>query len=241
MQKSLLYRPDIDGLRAAAVLSVVIYHFFPHALRGGFTGVDVFFVISGFLIARIIFTQLSENRFSFLDFYARRIRRIFPALIVVLIATFLFGKIIFFDHEFLILAKHLLASVGFVANFVFWREAGYFDITAELKPLLHLWSLGIEEQFYIAFPFILWFAHKKNWKLLGVVVFLFVLSLLTNLVGINYRRVATFYLPVTRVWELLAGAIVAKLSLCGGGEGYFLIKSMGCVLGIFYLLSVLFF
>jgi peptidoglycan/LPS O-acetylase OafA/YrhL len=150
------YRPDIDGLRAIAVLSVVAFHAFPLWLQGGFIGVDIFFVISGFLISTIIFESLERNAFSFRTFYARRILRIFPALTVVLVATLAFGWLALLADELSQLGRHALAGAGFYSNFVLWREVGYFDNAAETKPLLHLWSLSIEEQFYILWPLILW-------------------------------------------------------------------------------------
>ena len=135
-----------------AVLSVVWYHAFPASLRGGFVGVDVFFVISGFLISTIIFSNLDRGTFSLVEFYNRRIRRIFPALILVLVACLAFGWFRLFADEFAQLGKHVAGGMGFVANFLLWGESGYFDDAAEAKPLLHLWSLGIEEQFYIFWP-----------------------------------------------------------------------------------------
>ena len=149
------YRPDIDGLRAIAVLSVVCFHAFPDLLKGGFIGVDIFFVISGFLISTIIFENLDKGTFSFSEFYSRRIKRIFPALLLVLIACYSFGWFALLADEHKQLGKHIAAGAGFVSNFVFWNESGYFDNAAETKPLLHLWTLGIEEQFYIIWPLLL--------------------------------------------------------------------------------------
>ena len=143
------YRPDIDGLRAIAVVSVVIFHAFPTILTGGFIGVDIFFVISGFLITSIILNNIENNKFSFLDFYSRRVKRIFPALILVLTACYVFGWILLLPGEYKQLGKHIASGIGFVANIVYWGESGYFDSSAETNPLLHLWSLGVEEQFYI--------------------------------------------------------------------------------------------
>jgi peptidoglycan/LPS O-acetylase OafA/YrhL len=154
------YRPDIDGLRAIAVLSVVGFHAFPGWLKGGFIGVDVFFVISGYLISTIIFSSLRQSSFSFTEFYARRITRIFPALLVVLLASFILGWHVLLADEFKQLGKQIAGGAGFVSNFILWRESGYFDNAAETKPLLHLWSLGIEEQFYFAWPLLLWTAFK---------------------------------------------------------------------------------
>jgi peptidoglycan/LPS O-acetylase OafA/YrhL len=142
------YRPDIDGLRAVAVLSVVIFHAFPGLLRGGFVGVDIFFVISGFLISTILIGNLRRGRFSLAEFYGRRVRRIFPALLLVLIASEALGWFTLLADEYQQLGKHTAGGAGFVSNFVLWGESGYFDSTAESKPLLHLWSLGIEAQFW---------------------------------------------------------------------------------------------
>src|SRR5476651_1651062 len=146
------YRSDIDGLRGFAVLAVVGFHGFPTRVGGGFVGVDIFFVISGFLISSIIIESLQRDEFSFLEFYARRIRRIFPALAVVLIACMSFGWFVLFPDEYQQLGKYIGAGAGFVGNLVSLHEAGYFDTSASLKPLLHLWSLGVEEQYYIVWP-----------------------------------------------------------------------------------------
>ncbi len=207
------YRSDIDGLRAVAVLSVVFYHAFPGWVKGGFIGVDIFFVISGFLISTIIFENLERNSFNFYEFYGRRIRRIFPALIVVLTFCLALGWLILVSDELNQLGRHIAAGVGFVSNFVLWGEAGYFDNEAETKPLLHLWSLGIEEQFYIVWPFLLWFAWKSRINLLAVAAILTIASLILNLVGIRQDPVSVFYLPLTRFWELLCGSILAWLAL----------------------------
>src|SRR5580704_10363502 len=160
----LRYRADIDGLRAVAVIAVVLYHAFPKLVPGGFVGVDTFFVISGYLITGIIIGGLeSPAGFSFADFYARRVRRIFPALILVLAATLAVGVTIFLPSELTSLTKNAIASAFFGANFMLLSEAGYFDLAAHLKPLLHLWSLGIEEQFYLAWPLALWLTPRK-WR-----------------------------------------------------------------------------
>jgi len=156
------YRADIDGLRGVAVLSVVGYHPTPYWVRGGFIGVDVFFVISGFLISTIIFDNLHRGSFSFAEFYGRRIRRIFPAVIIVLIACLAFGWFFLFADEYRQLGEHVAGGAAFISNFILWNESGYFDNAAATKPLLHLWSLGIEEQFYIVWPLLLWFALKKK-------------------------------------------------------------------------------
>ena len=202
------YRPDIDGLRAIAVLAVVIFHAFPAVLPGGFTGVDIFFVISGYLITAILTNSLQEGRFSIATFYARRIRRIFPGLVIVLLAVYVLGWFCLTGDEYKQLGKHILAGAAFVANWAFWTEAGYFDQTADSKPLLHLWSLGVEEQFYIVWPLLLWVGfrfRKVGW--LCVVVAL--ASFATNLALIHHHASAAFYWPMSRMWELIAGGAIA--------------------------------
>lgn len=207
------YRADIDGLRAIAVLSVVGYHAFPAWVRGGFVGVDIFFVISGFLISNIIFENLERGSFSFLEFYSRRIKRIFPALLVVLIACFAFGWFALLAEEYSQLGKHIAAGAGFVSNLVLWRESGYFDNLAETKPLLHLWSLGIEEQFYILWPLTMWAAWKSRMNLFVISVAVIAVSFALNIYGINKYATATFYSPQTRFWELVCGSLLAWYAL----------------------------
>lgn len=207
------YRPDIDGLRGLAVLSVVWFHAFPASMSGGFIGVDIFFVISGYLITTIILESLDRHQFSFAAFYGRRIRRIFPALLLVLVATYALGWVFFLPDDFAQLGKHIAAGSGFVSNLVLWSEAGYFDKSAEAKPLLHLWSLGVEEQFYIAWPILLWGVWKRNVSVLAVTAIVFCASFALNKYGISHDRVATFYSPLTRFWELLAGSLLAWASL----------------------------
>lgn len=207
------YRPDIDGLRAVAILSVLAFHAFPIRVQGGFIGVDVFFVISGFLISSIIFENLDKGTYSFTEFYARRIRRIFPALLLVLAASYLFGWFALLSDEYKQLGKHIAAGAGFVSNWVFWNEAGYFDNAADTKPLLHLWSLGIEEQFYIVWPLVIWFAWKSRFNLFLLTISIATLSFYLNIQGVKKDAVATFYAPQTRFWELLSGTALAWFTL----------------------------
>lgn len=207
------YRSDIDGLRAIAVLSVVIYHAFPNFLKGGFVGVDIFFVISGFLISTIIFENLNNNSFSFATFYSRRIRRIFPALIIVLITTIIFGFYVLFSDEFQQLGKHIIGGTTFSSNFTLLKESGYFDTASELKPLLHLWSLGIEEQFYIIFPLVCYFLYKYNVRLLLFIIPFTIISFYLNIKGIKTDISKTFYYPHTRFWELLFGSLLAYFTI----------------------------
>ncbi len=203
------YRTDIDGLRALAVLPVVAFHAFPGLIPGGFIGVDIFFVISGFLISTILLENLRKGTFSFAEFYSRRIRRIFPALLVVLSASYAFGWFALLPEEFMQLGKHIAAGAGFVSNFLLWSESGYFDSAAEAKPLLHLWSLGIEEQFYVAWPLLLWVVARFRLNALTAILVVATISFALNIVGIGHDAVATFYSPQTRWWELLTGAALA--------------------------------
>src|ERR1700733_10316793 len=199
------YRSDIDGLRAVSILAVVGYHVFPKWVPGGFVGVDVFFVISGFLISTIIFGSLAESSFSFIEFYAHRIRRIFPALIIVMIFCLAVGWDVLLPAEFEYLGKHIAARTGFVQNLLLSNESGYYDIASELKPLNHLWSLAIEEQFYAVFPLLLWGAWRLGFNLLGLVAAICGISFALNIFGISHYPTATFFSLSTRAWELMAG------------------------------------
>jgi peptidoglycan/LPS O-acetylase OafA/YrhL len=211
------YRADVDGLRAVAVLAVVAYHAFPAAAPGGFVGVDTFFVISGFLITRIIVTEMAAGTFTMRKFYGRRIRRIFPALIVVLAATLALGWAVLSSDEYRMVGTHVAAGGAFVSNIKLWREAGYFDTAAAAKPLLHLWSLGIEEQFYLIWPPVLLFAWRFGRRVPHVTAIILAASFLLNIATIGYSQPAAFYAPLTRFWELMTGAMVALLTLNGSG------------------------
>lgn len=210
------YRSDIDGLRAIAVLSVVAFHAFPEYISGGFIGVDIFFVISGYLISTIIFENLDKGIFSFKDFYSRRIRRIFPALFLVLILSFAFGWFALLTEEYRQLGKHIAGGASFLSNFFLWRESGYFDNTSDTKPLLHLWSLGIEEQFYIVWPILLWLTWKRKANFLKITIFIALISFAVNIFTIYVNPVASFYSPLSRFWELLIGAVLAYIVLYRG-------------------------
>jgi len=207
------YRPDIDGLRAIAVIAVVVFHAFPNFLKGGFIGVDIFFVISGYLISTIIFENLDRKTFSFTEFYVRRIKRIFPALVLVLIVSLAFGWFTLLDDEYRQLGLHTTAGAGFISNFILWNESGYFDNASDTKPLLHLWSLGIEEQFYIVWPLLLWLAWKFKFNLVIVTILIATVSFILNIKGVKTDIVATFYSPQTRFWELLTGSLLAWMTL----------------------------
>ena len=203
------YRADIDGLRAVAVLSVLAYHAMPLWLPGGFIGVDVFFVISGFLITSLILGNLARGSFSITEFYGRRVKRIFPALLVVLLATYVCGWQVLLADEYAQLGAHIAGGASFVSNLLLWHESGYFDNASYSKPLLHLWSLGIEEQFYVLWPWLLCLAHRRAWPAPALLVVLIALSFAANLVRLEHDSVAAFYAPDARFWELFCGALLA--------------------------------
>src|SRR4249919_1705419 len=190
----LAYRRDIDGLRAVA-------------------GVDVFFVISGYLISRILFGGMARGHLAFAEFYRRRIRRIFPALVVVLLATACAGWVLLTPGDYRQLGKHIVGGAAFVSNLVLWRESGYFDAAAELKPLLHLWSLGVEEQFYIAWPIALWVAWRARLHRAVVLGSLVAASFALNLWMARHDPTGDFYSPLSRFWELGSGALLAHASM----------------------------
>ena len=200
------YRPEIDGLRALAILPVLFFHYRIPPFHGGFVGVDVFFVISGFLITQLIVAEQREGRFSLTRFYERRIRRIFPALFVMLTAATAAAVVILFPVDLVRYANSLGATAAFASNFEFWRETGYFDVIAAEKPLLHLWSIAVEEQFYLLFPAILLLFARRRVAVVGAI---FALSLAFAAWGVVHAPSATFYLLPGRAWELMLGALLA--------------------------------
>lgn len=207
------YRADIDGLRAVAIIAVVLYHGFPTIVTGGFVGVDVFFVISGFLISANIFRQIDAGAFGFRDFYGRRIRRIFPALIVVLVACLSYGFVVLLPSELALLGKNVVGGAGFASNLLLWHEAGYFDQAAVYKPLLHLWSLGVEEQFYIVWPAALWLLARWRQACPIVLLLAWAVSLGVSIAIVGHHETVDFYAPFTRLWELDSGGLLAWLTL----------------------------
>lgn len=208
--KSSHYRADIDGLRAIAVLAVLFYHAQFSVASGGYAGVDVFFVISGYLITNIIWHQIVNTKFSILHFYERRIRRIFPALYFLFIFV-LIGAIWLYTPEKLIgVAKSMLATIGFSSNILFWSESGYFDTPSTLKPLLHTWSLAVEEQFYLIYPWFLWAGWRYARKYFRHIFGLFLLlSFAGNLFVLQNDPGAAFYFFHLRAWELMIGGAIA--------------------------------
>lgn len=206
MSKS--YRPEIDSLRAIAVLLVVVYHAFPGFIPGGYLGVDIFFVISGFLITSQITEQIEAKTFSFADFYLRRFRRLFPALILVVTVTTVLAFLFFYQSEFKQYCLHLSGVGSFSSNIIYLFEDGYFDASAIQKPLLHLWSLAVEEQFYLVWPFTLIIISRFKWNRSLVTASLLGLSLVGFAWVSRNNSTLAFYLPFTRIWELLAGALL---------------------------------
>ncbi|MCF7969083.1 MAG: acyltransferase [Methylococcaceae bacterium] len=204
------YRREIDGLRALAVLPVILFHAGFERFSGGFVGVDVFFVISGYLITTIILAELEQGKFSIVNFYERRARRILPALFLVMLVCIPFAWLYLPSPEYKDFSQSLVAVSVFASNILFWRESGYFDTAAELKPLLHTWSLAVEEQYYVLFPpvLMLFWRLGKRWILvmLGLV---FVASLAVAEWAAYAKPAAAFYLLPTRGWELLVGAFAA--------------------------------
>jgi len=207
------YRPDIDGIRAIAVVSVIISHGFPTLLPGGFVGVDIFFVLSGYLISSILIKSIQAGNFSILHFYDRRVRRIFPALIATLLAVILAGWTFLFRPEFANLGWHVVSSALFSENFMLWSEAGYFDVSSKLKPTLHLWSLAIEEQFYIFWPLILVYIYKKKINFMAALYVMAAASFALNLWYVSNDPTAAYYSPLGRFWELMIGAALAHVEL----------------------------
>jgi peptidoglycan/LPS O-acetylase OafA/YrhL len=203
------YRKDIDALRGLSVLLVVIYHAFPEKLPGGFIGVDIFFVISGYLITSIIYSQLKKNEFSFLHFYNRRIRRIFPALFTVLLASLAIGWFILFPDEYKQLARHVSYATIFIQNFTLIEELGYFDVASHYKPLLHLWTLSIEEQYYLLWPAILVVIFRFKLNTFKILISIILISFIANIYFVTDYKDQVFFHSITRFWELGLGSLLA--------------------------------
>ena len=206
------YRSDIDGLRAVAVLAVVFFHANIPFLTGGYVGVDIFFVISGYLITKILIKELNDNSFSFKAFWMRRIRRILPVSIFILIVTLIAFYFVYSSSLLLDLAKSAIAQTVFLSNVYFWMGGGYFDTASELKPLLHNWSLSIEEQYYFFYPVLLAFLYRFLCHKIFVFVFVFFISsfVLSTYLVYTSPGIAFYFLP-SRAWELTAGGLVALL------------------------------
>jgi peptidoglycan/LPS O-acetylase OafA/YrhL len=207
--RRLPYRADVDGLRAVAVVAVIVYHAFPGALRAGFTGVDVFFVISGYLISSLIWRGLADGTFSPLTFYARRVLRLFPALLVVLAACLIAGWWLLAPGGYEDLGRDTAAAAVYLSNFVFWRESGYFAPAASARPLTHLWSLAVEEQFYVLYPWLLIATFRRKRATVMLLLGILAASFAVSVVILRVDPAQAFYLLPSRFWELLAGGLLA--------------------------------
>ena len=207
------YRAEIDGLRALAVIPVIFFHAGFQVFSGGFVGVDVFFVISGYLITTIIISDIENKSFSLANFWARRARRILPELFFVMLACIPFAFMWMLPVEMKSFSSSLIAVSLFLSNILFWQESGYFAATADEKPLLHTWSLAIEEQYYVLFPIFLLFAWRlgKN-KVFIMIVILATISFLLSEWGWRNKPNANFYFAPTRAWELFAGSVAAFIT-----------------------------
>ncbi|HEX8596366.1 MAG TPA: acyltransferase family protein [Pseudomonas sp.] len=207
---ALSYRPEIDGLRAVAVIPVILFHAGLQWFSGGFVGVDVFFVISGYLITSIILAEMLAGKFSLVNFYERRARRILPALFVMMLICLPMAWLILDPPDFKYFSKSLVAVPTFSSNILFWKESGYFDATAELKPLLHTWTLAVEEQYYLFFPLLLmaFWGLGRKW-ILAILLVGALASLTFSQLGAVNDSTATFYLLHARAWELLVGSFIA--------------------------------
>ena len=204
------YRPEIDGLRALAVIPVILFHAGFDIFKGGFVGVDIFFVISGYLITTILIEDIENNKFSIINFYERRARRILPALYFIMLVCVPFAWMWMLPSQMKDFSLSLITVSFFTSNFLFWRESGYFEALADQKPLLHTWSLAVEEQFYLLFPIFLIFVWRfgKN-KVFWIIIFMTLTSLILSEWGWRNKPIANFYLAPTRAWEIFSGAIVA--------------------------------
>lgn len=226
------YRPDIDGLRAVAVLSVIAFHLWPKEFRGGYLGVDIFFVLSGFLITSIIWREIKDGNFSIARFYDRRVRRIMPALMLLLIVVTPLAALLLLPSDLIGYGKSLLATLCFAANFYFWRDTNYFARAAADKPLLHLWSLGVEEQFYILFPLVLallWWRWPR--RAAAAIAAMTLLSLAANILALYLGADSTaFFLLPTRAWELGLGALPALIP--PGAKGRALVNDAAAAAGV---------
>jgi peptidoglycan/LPS O-acetylase OafA/YrhL len=217
LRGALSYRPDVDGLRAVAVGLVILYHYHLGPLSGGFIGVDVFFVISGYLITSILWDEISNDRFSIVRFYQRRARRILPPLIIVIATTLILGWFVLLPEDYAALGRQALSAMVGVSNVLFWLTTDYFARDASLNPLLHTWSLAVEEQFYLAWPIALALAWRVPWvrtvsgsvriAVAGVIL----ASVAWSILELRIAPEAAFYLPASRAWELALGGLLVFL------------------------------
>ena len=235
------YRAEIDGLRAIAVVPIILFHAGFEYFSGGFVGVDVFFVISGYLITTIILSEKEQGTFSLVNFYERRFRRILPALFMVMLVSLIFSLLWLMPSYMEDFSQSLMAVSTFSSNILFWRESGYWEISNELKPLLHTWSLAVEEQYYVLYPlFLMQIWHfRKDW-ILGSFIVIAAISLATAQWGAYNKPIPTFYLLPTRAWELSIGAGIAYYFLYRKQTVQILLshKSVNEALGLLGLLMI---
>jgi peptidoglycan/LPS O-acetylase OafA/YrhL len=231
------YRADVDGLRAMAILLVLAFHAFPNRVPGGFVGVDVFFAVSGYLITGIVAAAERRGEFSYARFYANRIRRLVPALSIVLAAATAAGALLLRPHAFADLGAHVAAGAAFVGNVVLWREGGYFNAWPLLRPMLHLWSLGVEEQFYLLWPALIVIAIRRD-RLAVAIVLAGIASFGAGLWLIHRDYVAAFYLPFGRIWEMAAGGALAARDLRrGSAAARSILSDAGVAAGVALILA----
>lgn len=244
MDKKNNYIKPIDGLRAIAVLSIIVYHINSEVLSGGYLGVDIFFVISGFLITRIIFEDLKKKKFSFMNFYERRMRRILPALAVLIILTIPLSWVILSPENIIFYSKQIVFSIIFISNIFFFYQRQSYDATYYKEiPLLHTWSLGVEEQFYILFPFFFFilfsYFPRVIFKTLALVLFI---SFFYSFLSAYKNNILNFYLLTTRIWQLLSGSLLYYFfskNLINRKSNLF--NEMICIVGVFLIFIPFFF
>ena len=207
-QRKPKYRRDIDGLRGIAIISVLMFHGFPNLVPGGFIGVDIFFVISGFLITSIIKSNIQEGSFSLIHFYLGRVRRLFPSLIVMMCACFICGWFLFDFGDYKLLGKHITSTATFTSNLIFLSESGYFDQIALTKPLLHIWSLSIEEQFYLFWPLLFLLISPSSGRTTYLILLILITSFVLNIFFSFRNEDFAYFFPLNRFWELALGALL---------------------------------
>ena len=236
------YRREIDGLRALAIIPIILYHAGIKIFSGGYVGVDIFFVVSGYLITSIILTDLENKNFSIARFYERRARRILPALFAVLFTSALLAWYLFLPDAMVMFSKSLIAASTFTSNIYFWRTSGYFDIANEIKPLIHTWSLAVEEQYYILYPLLLILIFRIRKKIIAPFLVILLILSITYSQWLSTRFPAfNFYMLPTRIWELLIGALIAFYLHKNIKSKNDLVDQFGSILGILLILLSVFF
>ena len=237
-----MYRSEIDGLRALAVMPVIFFHAGFNLFEGGFVGVDVFFVISGYLITNIIISEIEDGQFSLSDFYERRARRILPALFFMMAICIPFSIAWMIPNYLKDFGQSLVATSFFLSNILFWIESGYFETTSELKPLLHTWSLAIEEQYYILFPIFMLLAWRLGIKYIFLILLIiFITSFSLAAWGSLNKPSASYYLLPTRGWEILIGVFISIFLRHRGYFKSYLVNEVFSILGIVFILYAIFF